>query len=259
MNDDSYTITGRQYSKILHWNESSTEQEISAAGGFSTPCGAIEHYKEKAAGILKAQKLPYSAVVYYVPGTKQWQIDPPPDNQAFMPGGKINPAFLPHGYIDVYLKNEANINANSDTGKAIDVLIVTAARILTVIEYYENNRKDPFMLAYELGRLSKLLEVYSVLSSTNKQNRKDEEKETSPFIKLAEKQIAANHDLKHTHYWPLLKLEMAESDYYSIEVKGTKEYLHFYKDSTKVKPISRTTYETNYIAPARRRFLDENQ
>ena len=250
MNDDSYTITGRRFSKVIHWNESSTQQEIDEAGGFCTEDGALELWKEKAVSILKEKNLPYSALVYYTPGTKKWQIEPPLENKPLTAPGCINAAFMPHSFIDVYILKERKREPYSIEG--------LAARILTIIEYYKNNLKDPFMLTFELGELTNRLNV-TIIESKGGKKAGGHSKQSEPFIKLADSAVWANPDLKNTQYWQILKNEVSESNHYFITTEGKTEYINFDKRDAKTKRIARATFETKYIAPARKRFKENPQ
>ena len=86
MSDKDRTITGKKFSKVIHWNETSTQQQIDAAGGYSDFAGALKMWRDIATDYLKSKNLPYSEIVYYSPGADSWQLSPPVGNRQLSTG-----------------------------------------------------------------------------------------------------------------------------------------------------------------------------
>ena len=233
MSDKTYTITGRRFSKVIHWNESSTQQEIDETGGFCTAAGAIEFWKEKAVSILKEKNLPYSALVYYTPGTKQWQIEPPLEN---------NKSFMPYCFIHFYILQERKYQPDSIEG--------LAARILVIADHYKNKRMDSFMLGYELGKIEKLIHVENVLSNAMLKIRKPAEPKR-PFTDLAKILVNNYKGINNTEYWDILKNDNHED--YEISLFENKECLFYSKPDGKILRISKKTFIRNSIPEARKK------
>lgn len=197
--------------------------------GYNTPEGVLECWCEIAASYLKTQGLPCTALVDYEETTD--------DNRVNQYEGAS---------IKAYILDYCGYEPDSIEG--------LAARILTIADQYKHKRLNLFMLGLELGEITTLIHVESVLRF---------EKPRTPekhFTAYADELVKANPKLKPGEYWEIVR-QNENNFFIDVDKESKKEIIVLEILNEKSIKRSKRQFIYKYIKDAQKRYelkmLDE--